>query len=112
MAHEAFPALARKYHSTTMKANPLFDLTGTVALVTGGSRGLGLEMAGALGGAGASIVITARRERWLAPAEQELKALGVAALALPCDVSNPEQVNAAVRATVERFGRLDVLVNN
>ncbi len=95
-----------------MNVRQLFDLTGTVALVTGGSRGLGLEMATALGEAGASVVITARREQWLTPAEEALRAKGVAALAITCDVSNTEQVNAAVRAAVDRFGRLDILVNN
>jgi gluconate 5-dehydrogenase len=95
-----------------MSVKELFDLTGKVALVTGGSRGLGLEMATALGEAGASVVITARREQWLTPAEQELKAKGVAALAVTCDVSKPEQVNAAVRAALDRFGRLDILINS
>jgi gluconate 5-dehydrogenase len=90
----------------------LFKLTGKVALVTGGSRGLGLEMATALGEAGASVVITARREQWLAPAEEELRAKGLRAVAVTCDVSNPEQVNAAVRSTVDRFSRLDILINN
>ena len=90
----------------------LFDLTGKVALVTGGSRGLGLEMATALGEAGASLVITARREQWLAPAEEGLRAKGLSAVAVTCDVSNPEQVNATVKAAVERFGRLDILINN
>jgi len=89
-----------------------FDLTGRAAIVTGGSRGLGLEMATALGEAGASVVITARRDQWLAPAEEGLRAKGVRAHALTCDVSNPEQVHAAVRATVDRFGRLDILINN
>jgi len=91
--------------------NP-FDLTGKVAVITGGSRGLGLEMAEALGDAGAAIVITARREQWLAPAEEGLRARGLRAVALTCDVSNPEQVNSAVRATIEKFGRIDILINN
>jgi gluconate 5-dehydrogenase len=91
--------------------NP-FDLTGKTALITGGSRGLGLEMAEALGTAGASIVITARREQWLGPAEEGLKAKGLKAHAITCDVSNPDQVKATVRAAVDRFGRLDILINN
>jgi NAD(P)-dependent dehydrogenase (short-subunit alcohol dehydrogenase family) len=95
-----------------MSVKNLFDLTGNVALVTGGSRGLGLEMAMALGEAGAAVVITARREQWLRPAEEELRAQGITALALTCDVSHPGQVNDAVKATVERFGHIDVLVNN
>ncbi len=90
----------------------LFDLSGKAALVTGGSRGLGLEMATALGEAGASVMITARRDQWLAPAEQGLRARGLTVLAATCDVSSPEQVNAAVRAAVDRFGRLDILINN
>jgi gluconate 5-dehydrogenase len=95
-----------------MSVKDLFDLTGKVALVTGGSRGLGLEMAAALGEAGASVVISARREQWLAPAEEGLKAKGLTVLAVTCDVSNPDQVNALVRATIDRFGRLDILVNS
>jgi len=95
-----------------MGVKDLFDLTGKVALITGGSRGLGLEMATALGDAGASIAITARREQWLRPAEEGLRARGVTVLAVTCDVSNPDQVNATVRATMGRFGRLDILVNN
>jgi NAD(P)-dependent dehydrogenase (short-subunit alcohol dehydrogenase family) len=90
----------------------LFDLAGKVALVTGGSRGLGLEMATALGEAGSSVVITARREQRLTPAAEGLKASGVKAFAVTCDVSNPDQVNAAVRATIDTFGRLDILINN
>jgi NAD(P)-dependent dehydrogenase (short-subunit alcohol dehydrogenase family) len=95
-----------------MNVKDLFDLTGKVALVTGGSRGLGLEMATALGEAGADVVITARREQWLSPAAEGLRAQGVTTLAVTCDVSMPDEVNAAVRATIDRFGRLDVLVNN
>ena len=95
-----------------MSVKNLFELSGKVALVTGGSRGLGLDMATALGEAGASLVITARREQWLAPAEQGLRANGIDVLAVTCDVSNPEQVNAVVKAAVDRFGRLDILINN
>jgi len=95
-----------------MSVKDLFDLSGKVALVTGGSRGLGLEMAAALGEAGARVVISARRDQWLAPAEQELRSRGIEVLAVTCDVSNPDDVNAAVRATIDRFGRLDILINN
>ena len=95
-----------------MSVKNLFDLSGNVALVTGGSRGLGLEMATGLGEAGAAVVITARRQEWLTTAEQELRAKKIDCLSVICDVSNPEQVNAAVKATLDRFGRLDVLVNN
>ena len=95
-----------------MSVRDLFNLDGKVALVTGGSRGLGLEMATALGEAGAKVAISARRDQWLTPAEQELRAKGIDALSVTCDVANPDDVNAAVRATVDRFGGLDILINN
>ena len=95
-----------------MSVKDLFDLTGKVALVTGGSRGLGLEMAAALGEAGAKVAVTARREQWLTSAEEELRAKGLETQALTCDVSKPDDVNATVRATIDRFGRLDILINN
>jgi NAD(P)-dependent dehydrogenase (short-subunit alcohol dehydrogenase family) len=90
----------------------LFDLSGKVALVTGGSRGLGLEMAIALGEAGAAVAITARRESWLTTADQTLASLGIQCLATPCDVAQPDQVSAAVAGVLARFGRIDILVNN
>src|SRR5678815_1731775 len=95
-----------------MSVKDLFDLAGKVALVTGGSRGLGLEIAQGLGEAGAAVAITARREQWLVSAEAELKAQGIACLALTCDVSVATQVEAALAATLGRFGRIDILVNN
>src|SRR5215831_2208907 len=95
-----------------MSVRDLFDLTGKVAMVTGGSRGLGVEMATALGEAGASVVITARREPWLTPAIEGLRAQGLRAEAMTCDVSNTDEVNATVRAALDRFGRLDILINN
>src|SRR3954471_23938416 len=95
-----------------MNVKELFDLTGKVALVTGGSRGLGLDMATALGEAGAAVVITARREQWLKTAETELTAKGISCVAVPCDVSDSGQVNNAVTAAIDRFGRLDILINN
>src|SRR5512138_3057318 len=90
----------------------LFDLTGRVALVTGGSRGLGLEIAEGLGEAGAALMICARRDRWLTPAVEELRNRGFKAEGRVCDVTNPEEVRAVVSATVETFGRIDILVNN
>ena len=95
-----------------MSVKDLFDLTGRVALVTGGSRGLGLDMAIGLGEAGAAVMITARREQWLTTGEAELRARGIACAAVSCDVSDPGQASAAVKATLDRFGRIDVLVNN
>jgi NAD(P)-dependent dehydrogenase (short-subunit alcohol dehydrogenase family) len=90
----------------------LFNLTGRVALVTGGSRGLGLEMAAGLGEAGARVTIAARRDTWLKPAEESLRAAGIDCLSVVCDVADPAQVNAAVQATLERYGQIDVLINN
>src|SRR5215217_7682423 len=90
---------------TAMRVQDLFDLTGRTAVVTGGSRGLGLEIAHGLGEAGARVVVTARRQEWLGPAEEELRAAGIEVAALSCDVAEPEQVEALAQATVERFGR-------
>jgi len=95
-----------------MHVKELFDLSGKVALVTGGSRGIGLEIAAALGEAGAAIAITARREQWLASAQSMLRGLGIECFVQVCDVSEADQVAAAVAAVVARFHRIDVLVNN
>lgn len=90
----------------------LFDLRGKVALVTGGSRGLGLEIAEGLGEAGATVAITARREQWLGPAEEGLRGAGLAVEAAVCDVTDPAAVGALVEGIVERHGRIDIVVNN
>jgi NAD(P)-dependent dehydrogenase (short-subunit alcohol dehydrogenase family) len=95
-----------------MRVQQLFSLEGRVALVTGGSRGLGLEIAEGLGEAGARVAITARREQWLAPAAERLRAAGIDVLAIRADVSQPDAVAEAVRAVLDRFGRVDVLINN
>jgi len=89
-----------------------FDFRGEVAVVTGGSRGLGLEIAEAFGRAGAAVVITARREQWLREAEQQLKDQGISVLALVCDVTNPASVEQVVQQTIVTYGKIDVLVNN
>ena len=94
-----------------MHVRELYSLAGRVAVVTGGSRGLGLEIAHGLGEAGASVVVTARRREWLEPAEHELRAAGIDAAALACDVADPGQVEALARAVLERHGRVDVLIN-
>ena len=94
-----------------MRVQQLFDLSGRVALVTGGSRGLGLEIAHGLGEAGATVVVTARRCEWLEPAEAELRAAGIDAAAAPCDVVDAERVDELVGSVAERHGRIDLLVN-
>ncbi len=89
-----------------------FRLDGKVALVTGGSRGLGLQLAEGLGEAGATVAITARREPGLAEAQRHLSERGITALALRCDVTDPGEVQAVVDHVVQDFGGIDILVNN
>jgi gluconate 5-dehydrogenase len=90
----------------------LFDLSGRAAIVTGGSRGLGLEMAEGLAEAGASLMLCARREEWLTPALAELKGRGFQADGLLCDVAKPGDVQAVVDRAMQAYGRIDILVNN
>ena len=95
-----------------MDVRDLFDLTGRAAIVTGGSRGLGQEIAEGLAEAGAALMLCARREEWLAPTLEEFRKRGFRAEGLVCDVSNPEQVQAVVDGAMKAFGRVDILVNN
>ncbi len=95
-----------------MSIQQLFDLNGRVAIITGGSRGLGSEIAEGLAEAGASLMLCARREQWLGPALEAFRGAGHRVEGRLCDVSNPEQVQNVVDATIERFGRIDILVNN
>lgn len=95
-----------------MHVSELFNLTGKVAIVTGGSRGLGKEMAMGLGEAGARVTITARREEWLTPAYEELKGLGIDCLAVKADIAKVEDVERLVAETLQRWGKIDILVNN
>jgi len=92
--------------------NELFDLTGRVAIVTGGSRGLGQEMAEGLAEAGAKLLLCARREEWLTPTVAEMRQRGFAAEGALCDVSKPADVQAVVDKCVMTFGRVDILINN
>jgi NAD(P)-dependent dehydrogenase (short-subunit alcohol dehydrogenase family) len=96
-----------------MKTIPqLFDLTGKIALVTGGSRGLGLEIAEGLGEAGASLMLLARRAQWLDPALAAMRERGFRSEGMLADVAKPEDVGGAVQRTIDTFGQLDILVNN
>jgi NAD(P)-dependent dehydrogenase (short-subunit alcohol dehydrogenase family) len=90
----------------------LFDLSARVAIVTGGSRGLGLEIAEGLAEAGASLMLCARREQWLTPAITALRERGFPVEGCPCDVSDPQQVQEVVSAAMAKLGRIDILVNN
>ena len=90
----------------------LFDLSGRIAIVTGGSRGLGEEMAEGLAEAGASLMICARREQWLAPTLESFRGRGFKAEGLACDVADPNQVQAVVDKTMATYGKIDILINN
>jgi NAD(P)-dependent dehydrogenase (short-subunit alcohol dehydrogenase family) len=90
----------------------LFDLTGRVAVITGASSGLGVTFAEGLAAAGAKVVLAARRRERIDALARSLEASGREALAVECDVTNEASVDALVGATVSRFARVDVLVNN
>jgi gluconate 5-dehydrogenase len=90
----------------------LFDLTGRVAIVTGGSRGLGEEMAEGLAEAGAAVVLCARREQWLTPTLDSFRSRGFKVEGMICDVSDAQQVQAVVNQTLAAFGAIDILINN
>jgi 3-oxoacyl-[acyl-carrier protein] reductase len=87
-------------------------LAGRVAVVTGGTRGIGLAIARLLADDGASVVVSGRDPGRLESAAKELEALGASALAVAADVARREDVERLVEAAKERFGRIDVLVNN
>lgn len=89
-----------------------FSLTGKVALVTGGSQGIGESIAKALAASGAHVVVAARSEDKAAAVAQAIAAAGGSAEALRLDVADPASVTAAFKAVVEKHGKLDVLVNN
>ncbi len=95
-----------------MHVRDLFDLTGKVAIVTGGSRGVGKEIATALGEAGAKLAITARREEWLTLTQKELEGMGIECSSVVADVSEVEGVKKMVAKTLEKWGKIDILVNN
>jgi len=90
----------------------MFDLTGRVAIVTGGNGGIGLGLARGLAKAGARVVVAARNESKSSTAVRELKALGCDAFALTVDVTDEAAVQSMVDAAAQRCGRLDILVNN
>ncbi len=97
---------------STVNVKQLFDLTGRVAIVTGGSIGLGRQMAEGLAEMGADLVLCARKKERCHQAAEELQQLGVKAIALGCDVKNPDSIQEMVEATLSQFGRIDVLINN
>lgn len=95
-----------------MHAKELFDLTGKVALVTGGGRGLGKQIAEGLAESGAHVVVCSRKVDACQEVSEQLKQLGVDSLAFECDVTNPDSMQKVVDQTVDHFGRIDILINN
>src|SRR5215510_3004756 len=98
--------------SRTMSVKKLLDLTGKIALVTGGSRGLGLQIAEGLGEMGAKLALTARKAEELEEARDHLARQKIEALTLPCDLSRPEAIDPMLSKLLDRYGKVDILVNN
>jgi NAD(P)-dependent dehydrogenase (short-subunit alcohol dehydrogenase family) len=90
----------------------LFDLKGKTALVTGGSRGLGLQIAEALGEAGARVMLTSRKAADLEESAAQLRALGIDTTWIAADMSQPTEITRVAAETIEKFGGVDILVNN
>ncbi|HEY8421764.1 MAG TPA: glucose 1-dehydrogenase [Thermoclostridium sp.] len=95
-----------------MAQKNIFDLTGRVAVVTGASSGLGVQMAKAFARQGADVVILARRMEKLEKVAEDIRALGVKCLPIRCDVTNTEDVKKAAEIAEKEFGKVDILVNN
>lgn len=94
------------------KLEGLFDLTGRVAIVTGGTRGIGRAIAEGFTAAGASVVVASRKAEACAETEAHLVAMGGAALGVPTHLGELDALDALVARTVDRFGRVDIVVNN
>jgi len=97
---------------TPRTVQQLFDLSGKTALITGGSRGLGLQMAHALGEAGARIMLSSRKAEDLEQAAAELQSAGIDARWIAADCSKEEDTRRLADETLERMGAVDILVNN
>jgi gluconate 5-dehydrogenase len=95
-----------------MNVRQLFELDGRVALITGGSRGLGLQIAEALGEMGARLAITARKQHELDEAAANLRGRGIEVLPIASDLQNPDVAKPLVQQVLDRWSRLDILVNN
>ena len=96
----------------TTHVQKLFDLTGKTALVTGGSRGLGLQIAEAMGEAGARVLLTSRKGADLEEAAQQLLAKGIDTQWVAADMGEPEQIQRLTEAAMHKLGQIDILVNN
>jgi len=98
--------------STRTTVRELFNLNGRTAIITGGSVGLGRQMAEALAEQGANVVLCARKKERCVQAAEEIQQLGVRTMAVGCDVRNPVEIQAVVDATLTTFGGIDILINN
>ena len=96
----------------TMSVKQLLDLTGRVAIITGGAIGLGRQMAEGLAEMGANLVLCARKAERCQEAAGELQQLGIKAMSLACDVRSQASVQELVDATLSQFGKIDILINN
>jgi gluconate 5-dehydrogenase len=104
--------VANTTQESSRNVRDLFNLSGRVAIVTGGSIGLGRQIAEGLAEMGANLVLCARKKERCQQAAEDLQQLGVKTLALGCDVKNPDDIHSVVDAAFSQFGRIDVLVNN
>jgi NAD(P)-dependent dehydrogenase (short-subunit alcohol dehydrogenase family) len=95
-----------------MKNLPMFDLTGKVAVITGGCTGIGREIAGGLAEAGCNVVICSRNYAACVQAGKEIAALGAAVLPIRCDVTSSDDIENLIHETVREMGGIDILVNN
>lgn len=95
-----------------MKVTDLFDLTGKTAIITGGGRGLGAQIATGFAEAGANVVLCSRKKEACDEVASQIEKLGVKALSFKCDITNPSDVQEVVNETYREFGAIDILVNN
>ncbi|MFF2856217.1 SDR family oxidoreductase [Peribacillus sp. NPDC058002] len=95
-----------------MKVPDLFDLTGKTAIITGGGRGLGAQIATGFAEAGANVVLCSRKKEACDEVASQIEKLGVKTLSLKCDITNPSDVQEVVNETHREFGAIDILVNN
>ena len=109
-AEEYERVLIERIKSGSMGYRKLFDLTDRVAIVTGGAGGLGRPTSLGLADFGANVVVTSRNLERLERVKREIEQLGRESLAIPCDVTKPEDVKTMVKQTMDRFGRIDILV--
>src|ERR1044072_8653424 len=106
------PTSRTKIEFMAKHIDQLFDLTGRTAIVTGGSRGIGKEMAEGLAEAGANLMLCARRPAWLDETVAEVAGRGFNVAGVACDVSKPDEVQKVIDETIAKFGSVDILINN